>query len=139
MKLSIRGVANAGELGKERLILDVVQDADLGDYVLMRTGFRNGNVTIGVRNALWFQYEDVSSGDVVVIYSKAGQANQNETETNTVYFYYWHQTECLWGADNSVPVLLDAPDWGFLAPDDLLLDPVPKGPARRQASNSGVR
>ena len=121
MKLSIRGVANRGEVSRERLILDVRRDIDIGDYLLLCTGYNPEYecVTIGVLHAFWFPYHDVEADDVVVLYTKQGKNIRRKDGDRTVHFFYWGHTSCLWDSEDSAPVILNAPEWEFVPPENI--------------------
>ena len=62
MKISIGFVRNRGKIENELLALLVTEDTDLGEYVLLCTGYKNGAATTGVRHALWFADAEVKKG-----------------------------------------------------------------------------
>ena len=70
MRIAILSIADKGNLEKERLVLRVRADADVGDYILIQTGFQSDGVTIDTHNTYWFPYKKVEAGDLVVIYTK---------------------------------------------------------------------
>ena len=119
MKIRIQFVADRGK-SNERLVLQVLRAADIGDFMLIRTGFEGDQVTTEVVNTFWFPYKPVYRGDIVVIYSKSGTAKQKAIKDNrTAHFFYWGQPSALWDGDNFAPVLLYAPEWVIKAPEEL--------------------
>ena len=65
-------------------------DADVGDYILIQTGFQQDGVTIDTHNTYWFPYKKVEAGDFVVIYTRKGRENQRALEDGkNVHFFYW--------------------------------------------------
>ena len=118
MRLRCRGVAERGH-PDERLVFSVHQDADVGDYVVMRTGHDGEDVTTDVKNAFWFPYGLAKAGDLVVLYSRRGRTNKVDHTERSVHFYYWGQDESLWESDQAVPVLLFAPEWDSVLPENL--------------------
>lgn len=120
MKLAIRNVAQKGESEKERLVIRVVDDTEIGDYIILRTGFVDGSVNVAVTHTFWFPNKSVKAGDLVVIYSKIGQAKDRPLDSGgTVHFYYWNATRTLWDNDSTAAVVAHAPDWIFKAAPDL--------------------
>jgi hypothetical protein len=97
MKLEIQNVADKGNLDKERLVLKVRKDTDMGDYVLLQTGYDNGSVNIEIYATYWFPYKEVKTGDLVVIYTKDGVSNEKElTQGYKAHFFYWELEDAIW-------------------------------------------
>jgi hypothetical protein len=120
MKIDIQSVADKGNFEKERLILKVIADTDIGDYLVLQTGFHDGEVTIGTYNTFWFPYKPVSAGDLIVLYTKSGRENVKELKgTRKAHFFYWGLSSVLWERNDLAPVLLHAPEWISKAPDEL--------------------
>lgn len=78
MRMQIQYVADRGDLSGERLVMRVRQDVDIGDFMLVRTGFEDDEVTTDVSNALWFPYRRLRAGDLVVVYSKRGRDRRKQ-------------------------------------------------------------
>ena len=120
MKIRIQFVADKGDLDNERLVFRVLRDVDLGDFLLVRTGFEGDQVTTEVMNTFWFPFKAVTAGDIVVVYSKIGRAKQKQiSDDRTAHFFYWCQDSPLWDDDDVAPVLLYAPEWVSKAPQEL--------------------
>ena len=98
----------------------VRQDVDIGDFMLVRTGFEEDEVTTDVSNALWFPYERLRAGDLVVVYSKRGGSKRKRLDDgHKAHFFYWGQDAPLWNNEQVAPVLLYAPQWASKAPQEL--------------------
>lgn len=120
MKIEIKSVADKGNPDKERLVLKVVGDTDIGNYLVMQTGYSGEEVTVGVLRAMWFTYKDLSVGDLVVIYSKSGKQSEKAIEGGKkAHFYYWSAGTAIWNSDNVAPVVLYAPEWESKTPNEL--------------------
>lgn len=120
MNIDIQSIADKGNLEKERLVLKVKADADIGDYLIIQTGFHDGEVTIGAYNAFWFPYGSVSAGDLVVLYTKSGKEGAKELKgSRMAYFFYWGLSVAIWRGKDRSPVLFYAPEWVGKAPDEL--------------------
>ena len=99
----------------------VRQDVDIGDFMLVRTGFEGDTVTTGVSNAFWFPDKRLRAGDLVVVYSKEGRSHARPRDDGTkAHFFYWDQSSPLWASEDVAPVLLYAPQWDSKAPDELM-------------------
>ena len=120
MKIRIQFVKDKGDRDHERLVFQVLRDVDLGDFMLVRTGFEDDQVTTRVLNTFWFPYKAAAAGDIVVVYSKTGRAKQKQlSDDRTAHFFYWCQDSPLWDDDEVAPVLLYAPEWVSKAPEEL--------------------
>lgn len=125
MRVKIESIADRGDLDRERLVLRVVGDADIGEYLLIRTGFEDDHVTTEVVNAFWFPDRTISRGDLVVVYSKSGAPKRKSIrDDRTAHFFYWEQNSPLWDDEHFAPVLLYAPQWIGVAPQEPLADAV---------------
>lgn len=112
MDLKIKSIANKGDAEKERLVIQVLNDTDVGDYVLFRTGWKDDAVTTRVYDTFWFPDKNVKAGDLVVIYSRRGAKSERVLESgSTAHFFYWARTDTLWGTPDRGAVLLHAPTW----------------------------
>ena len=112
MQVKIGHVADKGDLDRERLVLHAKRNADIGDFLLIRTGVEDGEVTTDVRDSFWFPDRPVKAGDLVVVYSKSGTHREKKIDGGrTAHFFYWGQKAPLWRDEDFAPVLLHAPDW----------------------------
>jgi hypothetical protein len=84
---------------------------DVGEFLLLQTGFHNGSVTTGVRNTFWFPDKSVGAGDFVVVYTKRGTASERDYKDVKSHFFYWGLSESVWDKKNTRPVLMHAPVW----------------------------
>lgn len=120
MRVQIQYVADPGDLSSERLVMRVRQDVDIGDFMLVRTGFEEDEVTTNVSNAFWFPYKRLRAGDLVVVYSKQGRDRQKRLDDGKeAHFFYWDQGSSLWDDEHVAPVLLYAPQWTAKPPQEL--------------------
>lgn len=120
MRVQIQYVADRGDLSSERLVMRVRQDVDIGNFMLLRTGFEDDEVTTEVSNAFWFPDKRLRAGDLVVVYSKRGRDKRRQIDNGRrAYFFYWDQDSSLWDDDHVAPVLLYAPQWASKAPQEL--------------------
>ena len=120
MKIAIQSIADKGNIEKERILLKVLTDDDIGNYALLQTGYLSdlNKVTIAAHRAYWFPDQEVKTGDSVVLYTKDGTEKQRMIEDDhNVIFYYWGLSEPIWTDPNRAAVLLCAPEWQFKIPD----------------------
>lgn len=113
MKVSIREIADSRNHDQERLILDVVQDTDIGEYLVLDSTYtENNKVSNRARHPYWFLDQKVKKGDVVVLYTKRGRSsNQSNSNGSTSYFYYWGLDSSVWNNDKDCAVLLHISEW----------------------------
>jgi len=120
MRIEIQSVADRGNLEKERLVLKVKSSTDIGDHLVLQTGFSAGEVTVEIYNAYWFAYRPVSAGDLVVLYTKSGQEKIRDLKQGgRAHFFFWGLDSAIWNRLDRAPVLLHAPQWTSKAPDEL--------------------
>lgn len=112
MNIKISSIADRGVPAKERLVLRVLADTDIGQYAVFRTGVTEGNVTIGVANVFWFPDKPVAVGDLVVLYSKHGTQGEKVLEGGgKAHFFYWGYQGSLWDANDKAAVVLHIDKW----------------------------
>jgi len=118
MNVEISSFADAGNYQKERVVLSVLRDSDIGDYaVLCSPTSAQGNPTPGGKNAFWFPDGNVRAGDLVILYTKRGTSSTKELGGGrTAHFYYWGQENALWGSASNGAVVLETADWTFKTP-----------------------
>lgn len=109
MMLSIQRVEDAGNLQKERIVLEALDAIDIGKYTLFSC-VREDAYSVSDENvpsAFWFPDLNVESGDLVVLYSKAGSASVKKNKSGkSSYFYYWGKDDVVWKSGRK-PVLLE--------------------------------
>ncbi|WP_148309087.1 hypothetical protein [Sphingopyxis fribergensis] len=117
MSVRISSIANAGEFDRERVVLQIEEDCDLGKYVVfcVRRSGPNAVDSGNVPAAYWFADKPVKKGDVAVLYSKAGKRSEKVSESgHTSHFFYWGRPESIWTAEKRA-VLIDTRSYKFAA------------------------
>lgn len=112
MKLQLKSFADVGNLEKERLVIAVTADDELGQYAVFVSGLTaDQNVTSGRKTAYWFPDQPLSAGDRVVLYTKEGTTSKKEMESGgTARFFYWGLKASLWTGERGA-VLLRVAEW----------------------------
>ncbi|MEN5069622.1 hypothetical protein [Stenotrophomonas sp. TWI1183] len=110
--------ANAGELAKERVVFRAYEDLLIGDYAVFASPINNkGEVLSGTQAAFWFPDDDISNGDLVVLYTKTGTAKQKDlTAGRRAHFYYWGLNEPQWASGKNSAVLVEVSGWEHSPP-----------------------
>lgn len=113
MKLKVISIEGKGDLGKEVVWLDVLEDCDLQDYMVSDTTY-TGDDTISneLRHMFWFPKRLVKKGDYVALLTREGA---NGTSTNsrktTSHQFYWKLGRTVWNKDGDCAVLFQLSTW----------------------------
>lgn len=113
MNLKIVGIKDAGIASKERLVLKVLRDDDIGYYVVFDTTFLgDGKVSNKVKHSYWFPDKEVQAGDLVILYTKQGFMNEKKHKNGFIsHFFYWGLEMTVWNKEGDCVVLLQVDDW----------------------------
>lgn len=113
MNIKIRAIRNSGVADKERLVLQVLRDDDIGYYVVFDTTFtEDGKISNKVRHSYWFPDKKVRIGDLVILYTKPGTQSESQNEDgSTAHFFYWGLDKTIWNKEGDCAVLLEARNW----------------------------
>ncbi len=117
MKLKISGIKNAGNLEKERIILQVLEDDDVGRYAIFKSKKIETKVSSRVLETFWFQDQLVKKDDLVVVYTKAGiyKSIKHLKGTTFSHFFYWDKENPIWtNSQDDVAVLLNVSEWDYI-------------------------
>ena len=120
MQLELKSFANAGVIDKERLVIRVLEDVNIGSYVVLRSKKSDkGKPVSGTKDAYWFPDVEVKKGDLIVLYTKRGTSSKKPLAIGEgmAHFYYWSKTSTFWGEDkNNTAVLICAESWTSKSP-----------------------
>lgn len=112
MKVKIRNVSDYDNHEKERLVLDVIEDTDIGEYLVLDTTYTaKGGVSNKARHPYWFPDKKVKKGDIVVLYTKRGKQSSTDNGTYTSHFFYWGLDSSVWNDEGDCAVLLHIDEW----------------------------
>ena len=139
MKLRIKDIHAPGDISRERIILEAVEDGKIGEHVIFRTkkGVQPGTVQGGVvDDCYWIPDREVKAGDVVVVYTKRGaSASKKNPSGSTSHFFYWFKELPIWSDDRVAVLVQIFGKWDYLevASDEVTEDPsvAPTGSQRR--------
>lgn len=118
MNVNIKSFPDAGDAAKERIVLNVTTDGDIGKYLLFcTTKLGDGSPTAGRKQMYWFPDKPIKAGDLVVLYTKKGTRSEKKQDSGaTVHFFYWGLEGSLWGDGKNVAVLMHSAEWSTAAP-----------------------
>lgn len=113
MIIEVKYVKECGDLDKERIVLSVVKDGDVGRYAIFDTTYtKGGSVSNKVRFTYWFPDKNVKAGDLVVVYTKAGSSSEHQNKDgSTSHFFYWGLDRTVWNEDGDCAVIARIDSW----------------------------
>lgn len=113
MKVKITTVKSKGDFDKELVIMEVLEDCDIGHYMLLDNSYSgNGNVSNKVRHSYWFPDKKVKKGDRITLWTKSGTNTEVKTDNGTPrHRFYWNLKEAVWNDDGDKAVLLEIATW----------------------------
>ena len=108
-------IAAAGNLEQERIVLTAKREANIANFALFCC-LISGDDEVSTGNipkVFWFEDRKVKSGDLIVLYTKAGKTSEKKNKNkSTSTFYYWGLETPLW-TQGRRPVLVATPEWQF--------------------------
>ena len=97
MNVKLLRIRDKSDLDNERVVILVLADCNIGDYVLFDTTYDGDKVSNKLRHSYWFPDKKVFEGDKVILYTKNGQ---NKVKTNNSgnksHFFYWNLERTVW-------------------------------------------
>jgi hypothetical protein len=113
MKAKITTIADPGHISKERVVIKVSGDLDIGSFAIMEAGVRGGEITTGIVDVYWFPDKEVAAGDIVVLYTKNGTPNEKALKSGgRAHFFYWGAVDVSkWQGKDVAPVLVEIAEW----------------------------
>ena len=118
MKLRIQSICDKGSYQDEHVVLQVIEDCDLGSYLLAVTT-HTGPVAVSpsLRHVYWFPETPIRRGDVIHLYSRA--ANQEDAERSrldAVHRFFWGLEVAIWDSPDMCAVLGEIATWAPFLP-----------------------
>ncbi|AWJ05717.1 TPA: hypothetical protein PBQ56_002484 [Escherichia coli] len=111
MKVNITAIREPGNLEKERIVIRVDSSCNIGEFILLQTGFENESVNTGIYETFWFPDKSVRAGDLVVVYTKTGKSSEKKSNDATSHFFYMGKAVSIWNRNEQSAVLMHAPEW----------------------------
>lgn len=116
--MRLNSVADRGDLQRERLVINVLADVDVGNYAVFRAASDGDVVYADVTDTFWFPDKHVSAGDIVVLYSKSGVQKEKPLKRGgTAHFFYWDLDRSIWHTGVDSPVLVAIEKWHSIQPE----------------------
>lgn len=111
MNVKIRKTVDHGH-SDERIILDVLEDEEIGNYMILDTTYAEGDVSNKVRHPYWFPDQQVKKGDIVVLYTNKGPFSTiKNSDGSTSYFFHWGLDSNVWNNDGDCALLVHIDEW----------------------------
>lgn len=113
MKITIKEVKEHGNLKDERIILKILNDTDIGSYMLADTTYiSEDEVSNKLRHTFWMPDKLVKKNDLIVIYTKDGEASSKKNKSgSTTYFFYWGIDKTIWNKHKDSATIFFINDW----------------------------
>lgn len=113
MKVEIIAIKEPGVLEKERLVLQVLKDCDVGYYIALDSTYTQENKLSNlVRHPYWFPDKQVAAGDLVVLYTKVGkQSSKTNKDSSESHFFYRNMEKTVWNKESDCAVILEVNTW----------------------------
>ncbi|WP_283686162.1 hypothetical protein [Dysgonomonas sp. Marseille-Q5470] len=109
MRLSVSKIADKDDEGKEQLIIEVLEDCNLFDYMVLDTTYNNdGSVSNLLRHCYLFPDYEVKKGEVVRLYSTKGKNNKGQftNSKKTYHTFYWGLDKSIWNNEKDKALLM---------------------------------
>ena len=113
MKMKVMGIRNPGDIQNERVVLELLEDVEIGNYISFFSKDLGGEViSAKMLYPLWLPNKKLSAGDRVVVYSRDGEKCEKKTdEGRTVFFVYRGLISAVCEADKIRASLMEISDW----------------------------
>ena len=113
MKIRVVGIRNPGDLANERVVLELLENADIGNFISFFSIDLGGDVIAAkLLHPLWLPNKKLAAGDRVVIYSRGGSERIKQTETGkTILFVYRGLENAVCTEENIRASLIEVSGW----------------------------
>lgn len=113
MKLRILYVKESGNLQQERVVLKVLSNTDIGNYVVCDTTYHDDDsVSNKLRHIFWFPDKVVNKGDYIALYTKPGADREFENKSKTItHSFHWGIEKSIWNKDGDGAVVFLISEW----------------------------
>ncbi len=115
MKLEILSVHNKGGFNDEYVDFKVIDDCDLGYYILADTTYKEGGISNKLRHVHWFSPQQVKKGDFVRLYTRPKRADDKSSWQNgsntTTHLLFWGLHAAVWNNTGDGAVLFHLRTW----------------------------
>jgi hypothetical protein len=97
MRVEIRGIIDYGKPESERIIIDVLENCNIGHYMIMQTNYtHHERPSNKIKTIFIFPSQPMQKGDTVILYTKEGKNSMLEKGGKIEYSFYWNMDKCIW-------------------------------------------
>ncbi len=94
MKVRLAKILDYGDSENERILIEVLDDCDLGNYILALSNVVDENsISNKIESVYWLENKELKKGDIVIVYTKRQGASIKKIENNsgvTSFFLFWN-------------------------------------------------
>lgn len=94
MKVKLAKILDYGDSENERILIEVLDDCDLGNYVLALSNVIDDNrISNKIENVYWLENKELKKGDLVIVYTKRQGTSIHRIENKSgaiSYFLFWN-------------------------------------------------
>lgn len=97
MRVEIRGIIDEGIHNSEKIVVDVLEDCNIGHYMILHTNYTHHEKPSNkIKSIYIFPSQLMKQGDTVILYTKEGKNSMVEKAGKMIYSYYWNLNQCIW-------------------------------------------
>lgn len=114
MKVGINTIKSEGSADKEYVLLDVLEDCDIGEYLIADNTFTDkGTISNKLRHVYWFPDKKVKGGELVSLRTGKGKNTEvNNSDGVKVHRFFWNLESSVWNDnDADAAVLMHISAW----------------------------
>ena len=114
MKIKIHSIVNKGNLDKELIWLQVLEDvSDLSYYMVCDSTYtKDDHLSNEHRHAYWFPPRALKKGDWIALRTKDGtNGKESNNQNTTTHNFYWRLGRTIWNKDGDCAVLFQLTTW----------------------------
>jgi hypothetical protein len=119
MKLRILSVHNGGDYDNEYVMLEAVENCNIGFYMLADSTYVNPlQVSDKLRHIYWMPHQKVESGERVSVWTKPGTNTIKINDAGVViHRLFWGLNTAVWNDEGDCAVLFQLREWKFFEID----------------------
>lgn len=112
MKLKIKSLRVQGNETKERLVISVLADCSLDDFMVLDNTYSNEHLLSNEdRHTYIFPFVSAKEGDVIILYTGKGTDVSKENDKGTItYYFYWGLKTPVWNDEGDCAYLVKIAD-----------------------------
>lgn len=115
MDVRLIRIRDKADLTNERVVLSVLKDCNIGDYIIFDTIYSENEISNKLRHTYWFPDKKVHKGDKVILYTKNGIEKEKHNESgNNSHFFYWNLDKTVWNETEDCAVLIKIENYSVL-------------------------